>query len=585
MNDVPKFGYIGKILEIDLADSKINKLKLSDNQLQFFGGIGLGTKILYDSLPKGTDPLSPANLLMFMTGPMTGSNAIMTGRHAAIAKSPLTGIIGYAMCGGYFGWQLKKAGYDGIILKGRAAKPSYIVIQDANVEIRDAHTLWGKGTHALKGILLKEFEKLYYEAIGPAGENQVRIASIVDSDERVHGRTGLGAVMGSKNLKVVVVQGTGEVPQADLNAVKEYNQRLIKETKTNLMKRVLVENYKKFGTSTMFGLSAIGYNLGIKNWQLRSWKDYSKISGQRLNKEFVTTNYHCYNCIVGCGRKVGDRKGPEYETLGSLGSLCLNTNLEALVEMNQLCDDLGMDTIAMGGILAYAMECSERGLIEEKIPWGDSEKMLQLIKDIAHQSTELTMILSQGTKKAAGKIPNSSAFACNVKNMETPLHDPRIGNDLFYATGSRGADHLQGVALTRFLAIPEFGTSLLTSKVRFAIISQNFNVFLDSLCLCKFGVVPQGFMSVTDVLHQLKNVTGIQLKPKEVLEIGERIFNLQRLFSLREVNLTPEDDTVAPRFLKKNPNLPKEVRRYYKARGWDKNGVPKTETLNRLGIS
>lgn len=584
MSSSQLLGYVGKLLEVDLTEAKVSSQLITPQLEQFLGGTGFGTKLLYDLLPKGTDPLSPANILMFMTGPMTGSGSVMTGRHAAIAKSPLTGIFGYAMCGGFFGFQLKRAGYDGIILTGKAEKPIYIVIQDGLVEIRDASAFWGKGTHSMGKILDEEFKKTYYLGIGLAGENLVRIASIMDNDERAHGRTGLGAVMGSKNLKVIVAKGSGKIPTADPEAVKMFNQAAIEETKTNFMKKVLVDNYHKFGTSAMFGLSAIGYNLGIKNWQLRTWKEYTSISGQKLNKEFVTKNYHCYMCMIGCGRRVGDRKGPEYETLGALGSMCLNTNLESIIEMNKLCDDFGMDTIATGGILAYLMECSEKGLIDEKIEWGDSEMMTQLIKDIATKASELAVVLGQGTKKAAEHIPNSSDYAMNVKGMEIPMHDPRGGMDLFYATASRGADHLQGVALTKFLGIPEFKLSMLTSNEKFCKISQDFNATLDSLCICKFGVVPQGPMTVTQILQQFKNVTGTDLSPEQLLEIGERIFNLQRLFNLREAKLTPEDDNLQPRFLEKNPTLAKEVRRYYRARKWDRDGVPKAETLKRLGL-
>jgi len=211
--------------------------------------------------------------------------------------------------------------------------------------------------------------------------------------------------------------------------------------------------------------------------------------------------------------------------------------------------------------------------------------MVQLVKDLATKATELAGILGQGTKQASEQISKSSDFAMNVKGMEMPMHDPRGGMDLFYATASRGADHLQGVALTRFLAIPELKTSMLTSKEKFCKISQDFNATLDSLCVCKFGVVPQGPISVTNILQQYKNVTGTEFTPTQLLEIGERIFNLQRLFNLREANLTPDADTVQPRFLEKNPSLAKEVRRYYRNRGWDRSGVPKPETLNRLGIA
>lgn len=584
MTSFPSFGYMGKLLQVDLTASKVTTQALPDKLQPFLGGIGFGIKLLYDLLPPGTDPLSPENILMFMNGPLTGSQAVMIGRHAAIAKSPLTGLFGYSMCGGFFGWQLKRSGFDGIIITGKAAKPVYLVIQDDNVEIRNASSLWGKGTNALGKELEKEFKKSYHVGIGPAGENQVRIASIVDNDERVHGRTGLGAVMGSKNLKVVVAKGTKQVPHANLEAVKSLNQQIIKETKENFIKKLLVDNYQKFGTSTLFGISAIGMNLGIKNWELRTWTDYVKITGQVYNRDFVTKNYHCYDCIIGCGRRVGDHKGPEYETLGALGSLCLNSNLASIVEMNQLCDDFGMDTIAVGGILAYLMECSEKGLIDEKIAWGDTQKMIQLIKDIATKGTELAVVLGQGTKKAAEQLPNTKDYAMNAKGMEFPMHDPRGGMDLFYATASRGADHLQGVALTRFLAIPELKTSIMTTKEKFCKISQDFNAVLDSIVMCKFGVVPQGPITVTELLQQFTNVTGVPLDVDQLLEYGERIFTLQRLFNLREAKLTPEDDTVPPRMLEKNPELPKEVRRYYRARKWDQNGIPKEDLLKQLAL-
>jgi len=585
MTNFPPYGYIGKLLRVDLATESATTQDLPEELRPFLGGIGFGIKLLYDFLPQGTDPLSPENILMFMTGPMTGTQAVMIGRHAAIAKSPLTGLFGYAMCGGFFGWQLKRAGFDGIIITGKAEEPIYLVIQDGDVELRNAGSLWGLGMHSMSKALDKEFEKPYYVGIGQAGENQVRIAGILDNDERIHGRTGLGAVMGSKNLKVIVANGTGQVPHADLKAVKALNQQIIKETKENFIKKALVDNYAKFGTSSLFGISAIGRNLGIKNWELRTWNDYVKITGQVYNREYVTKNYHCHNCIIGCGRRVGDHKGPEYETLGALGSLCMNSNLASIIEMNELCDDFGMDTIATGSILAYLMECSEKGLIDEPIAWGETEKMIQLIKDIATKNTELAVVLGQGTRKTAEKIPNSKDYAMNVKGMEMPMHDPRGGMDLFYATASRGADHLQGVALTRFLSIPELKINIFTTKETFCKISQDFNAALDSLVMCKFGVVPQGPISVTQILQQFTNITNVPLEVNQLLEYGERIFNLERLFNLREANLTPQDDMVPPRFLEKNPELPKEVKHYYRARKWDQNGVPKAEILKHLGLA
>ncbi|MHA1268315.1 MAG: aldehyde ferredoxin oxidoreductase family protein [Candidatus Helarchaeota archaeon] len=582
------YGYIGKLLRIDLSTGSISEEPLKEElKKEYLGGSGIGSKILYDELPSNTDPFSPENILIFMTGPLTGTEVIMTGRHTVVSKSPLTGILGYSSCGGYFGYHLKSAGFDGIIIKGAADHPVYINIDNNNVSINSATDIWGKNISNLKNFTKEIIKSNYFVAIGPAGEKMVNIAGIVDFDFRNAGRTGLGAVMGSKKLKLIAVKGDGKPEVKDSEGIKELNQKIIKESKENFMKKMLLDNYKKFGTSALFGLSAVIGNLGIKNWQLRNWKDYSKIQGQVLNEKYVDKTYGCFRCIIRCGRILKDGShGPEYETLGSLGSMCLNTDLESIIEMNNICNENGIDTISAGCILAYLMECSENGLIKEKIDWGDANKMKQLLKEICECSSEMGKLLSKGVARISEQIPNSKDFAFHVKSLEIPMHDPRTGMDLAYSTSSRGACHLQGQTLVKLMPIPELGIKFLTSKAEYIKISQDWNAILDSICFCKFGVAPQGPINVSDIPEYLNMAIDPSVKytANDLLVIGERIFNLHRLFGIREKSLSSKDDVVQPRFLKKNPRFNIELREYYRKRNWDRSGIPTENLKNKLNL-
>ncbi|MHA1251045.1 MAG: aldehyde ferredoxin oxidoreductase N-terminal domain-containing protein, partial [Candidatus Helarchaeota archaeon] len=377
-----EYGYIGKILRVDLSNGNVSEDKL-DNKLrqEYLGGSGIGSKILYDELPEKTDPLSPNNILIFMTGPLTGTEVIMSGRHTVISKSPLTGMLGYSSCGGYFGHYLKSAGFDGIIIKGSSDKPVYLDINNGTASINDASKLWGMKISELKKFVKDELKYDYYCAIGPSGEKMVSIASIVDQDLRNAGRCGLGAVMGSKKLKLIAVKGENKPVSKNPDKIKEINQQITKEAKENFMKKMLLDNYRKFGTSALFGMSVIIGNVGIKNWQIRMWKDYPKIQGQTLNEKY------------------------EYETLGTLGSMCLNSNLESIIDMNNLCNENGIDTISAGCILAFYMECSEKNLVDDKLDWGDHVKMKQLLTEICELSSEKGKLLSKGVEEISKQIP------------------------------------------------------------------------------------------------------------------------------------------------------------------------------------
>ncbi|MHA1378431.1 MAG: aldehyde ferredoxin oxidoreductase family protein [Candidatus Helarchaeota archaeon] len=575
-------GYAGKLLNVDLSEESIKIEPLSDDLKNFIGGLGVGTKILYDSTPRNCDPLGADNKLIFMTGPLTG-NTVMSGRHEVIAKSPATGIIGFASCGGFWGTELKKAGFDGIVISGIAKNPVYLNINNENVEIRNASDYWGKGLYNLKKQIDDKFV-----TIGQAGEKLVNIASILDSDERSAGRTGLGAVMGSKNLKMIVTKGDQKVELHDPEKVKEYT-KIATEKSKGFINNMLIQNYKKFGTGAMFGVAHLMRNLGIKNWQLRYWKDHVKISAQELRKKYFEKQYFCYRCIIGCGRIIrkGDQlvHGPEYETMGALGTMCLNDNLEDLIELNWLCNDYGIDTISAGGAIAFAMELKEKGLIEEDIKWGDSKKAIEILKQIGEKQG-FGKILANGVNKAAKEIgQNTAEYAMNSKGLELPQHDPRLGMDLAYATSSRGADHLQGQPhFTRFMPIKEFGQEITTSKAQIIKISQDWNVMVDSLALCKFGVAPQGFMTVTDIVDILNAATGKDYSAIELRMIGEKIFTLQRLYSIREAGISRKDDSIQNRFLKENEHFDEELEAYYRRRNWNNGGIPTKRLLMKLDL-
>lgn len=582
-------GYVGKILWVDLTRSKLDPRDFPSEYKEYIGGLGVGTKILWDHLPENADPYGPENILIFMTGPLTG-NTIMCGRHTTLAKSPLTGMIGHSSCGGFFGAQLKRAGFDGIVVQGRSSSSVYLVINGGSAELKDAKDLAGKGTYAVAKILKEKYPNGKLVMIGQAGERGVRFASIVDGDERNAGRTGMGAVMGAKNLKAIVAIGNLTVEVAKPEVLKEKEKWHIDQTQNNLMKKAMVDNYKKFGTSALFGISHLMRNLGIKNWDLRYWLDHVKISGQELRKKFFEKQYYCQRCIIGCGRVIRYKgelvHGPEYETMGALGTLCLNPSLENIVEINYRCNDYGMDTISTGGCLAFIMECSEKGLIDEKIEWGDGKKMLELVDLIARREEGLGNTLSNGTRKAAEIIgKGSEEFAMQCKGLEIPLHDPRTGMDIAYSTTSRGADHLQGQTLTKLLGSKDLELTMTSSNAQYIKVNQDYNVFIDSLCTCKFGLAPQGFLEPNDLLELYDLVTGQQLAINNALDVGEKTFNLLRLLAIREAGDLGKLDRIQDRFTKKNKHYEEEIAQYYRRRFWNPNGVPSKMIIRKFKIN
>lgn len=609
-------GYAGKILRVELSRERVETQALDEDLAKkFIGGSGLAAKILYDETGADTDPLGPENLLIFMTGPFAATPVITSGRHAVVTKSPLTGIFAESDSGGTWGAVLKKAGFDGIVVKGKAKKPVYLWVVEGRAEIRDASHLWGQDTYEVEGAIREETRKdAVVASIGPAGEKLVRFASILTDgkDARAAGRAGVGAVMGSKNLKAIAVHGTQAVEMADAEALRASLKDLSPMVAKN------TEGMRKFGTAG--GLAAFE-NLGslpLQNWKFQGrWQQGAeKIAGPAMAAKILTGNYYCDRCVIGCGRRVKIDKGPyagvegagpEYETMAFLGSLCLVDDLEAIAKGNELCNRYGMDTISTGAAIAFAMEAYEKGLIgkqetgEIELLWGRGDVMVKMVEKIGKREG-LGNLLGEGVRRAAETLGrNSVEFSLHVKGLEIPGHDPRAynGGALSYATSNRGACHLAGFThvFERILTMPEIGveTPLPRTEVKgkgeLAAKTQNVMCLFDALKLCKFTLF--GGLKLTPIVDWYTYVTGVSMDVAEFLQIGERIFNLKRLYNVR-CGVSRKDDTLPVRLLTLKrkgegwtPNLPplgEMLSDYYEYRGWSEEGIPLPEKLQELGL-
>jgi aldehyde:ferredoxin oxidoreductase len=608
------YGYFNNYFFVDLTTKKITKKSFDESILKdFIGGSGLGAYILYNLTDANTEPFGEDNLLAFLTGPFVGTAVPSSGRHAVVTKSPATNIWAESDIGGSFGVMLRKCGIDGIIIKGKSETPVYLWITDDKVEIKSAVHLWGKDTFYVdQKLKLETGENCEVTSIGIAGENLVKFASIMSDgkDSRAAGRAGVGAVMGSKKLKAICAKGTKEVPiydEASLSkSVRTFLPTLIKNTK----------NRKEFGTAGSIVASEKVGDLPIQNWKVGEWESgANKISGQVMTETILTGRYYCKNCIIGCGRKIKvqseeytiEGSGPEYETLGMLGSMCLIDNLEAICKGNELCNKYGLDTISTGAVIAFAMECYEGKIITSidtngvELEWGNSEAMIEMIKMIANRRG-IGNILAEGVMKASEIIGLSTKmFAIHVKGLEPPAHDPRAFNSLAlaYATSNRGACHLQAFshAYETGSILPEAGYNtpfnrfLTDGKGEMVAVLQNYMSLLDSLKICKFAVT--GGVSVTQIVDWLNYITGWNYTIEEFFKTGERIFNLKRIFN-NSCGITNEDDRIPNRLLNYRkgggtndhlPLLPVMLNEYYDYRKWDNNGRPSVEKIKDLKLN
>jgi len=613
-------GYIGKVLRVDLTQGKTTVQTFSEETLRkYIGGSGLGARILYDETTPETDPLGPENPLIFMTGPLTGTRAVNFGRHQVVTKSPSTGAYGEANSGGTWGANLKRAGYDGIVFTGKAKKPVYVFINNGDVKIKDAEHLWEKDTYEVDEILKAELgPKVVTASIGQAGENLVKFAAIMNdgAEGRAAGRCGVGAVMGSKNLKAIAVCGNIQpyiAREEEFKAsVKDWAVKIRNNTNDAL---------GQFGTSVgLVSVEALG-NLPIKNWSKGRFEEGAKkICGQAMAESILTKRYHCAQCVIGCGRTVHVKEGPfagvegggpEYETLGMLGSNCLIDNIEAIAKGNELCNRYGLDTISTGSTIAFAMECYEKGIITKdqlgglELKWGDPHAMVKMIEKIALRQ-DVGYVLAEGTRIASQMLGGIAAeFAVHVRGLEFPAHDPRAcySTGLEFATSNRGACHLSS-----FTHDFEFGGGLpedlgyegnldrfdVKGKGEYIATMQNLMCMFDSLTGCKFVIFGLGDKTVSTMVEWLNMATGWDVTKEEFMETGARIFNLKRMYNIRH-GQSRKDDVLPPRILTHMrgeggaadtlPHIGYLLNEFYKYRGWDETGIPKEETLEKLGLA
>jgi len=602
-------GYTGKILKVDLSAGKISEEKLNMNFAKIFlGGSGLACRILYDMINRDTNPLGPENPLIFMTGPLTGTPAPSCGRYVVCAKSPLTGIWGESNSGGKFGPMLKFSGFDGIIITGRSEKPVYLSIIDGNVELKSAEHLMGKTTFETQKIIAEEIgeKRVSVACIGPAGENLVKYAAIMNDGGRAAGRTGMGAVMGSKNLKAVAVFGSEKVPLVDEEKFRE----VAREAHTFVKESFNAEMFRQLGTGGYVDLAQELGDMPNKYFTLGVFEDASKISGSTMAETILVRNSACYGCPIGCGRivKIEEGKyglpetdGPEYETLCAFGSLILNDNLEGLTYANYLCNIYGIDTISCGSTIAFAIYLYEQGKITEndtggiKLKWGDIDTVIQLIEMIAY-GKGFGNVLAEGVRKLGEKY-DVMDYAAEVKGLEIPFHDPRafFGMAICYATAPRGACHLNGDVYMVDLGqeVPELGIVSgdrfeEENKVGVAIKSQNWRTVYNSMIMCQFCNLPAEIIA-----KLLTYSSGQEYTVKDLDLLGERIFNLKRILN-NKLGVSRKDDYLPKIVLTplneggtegRVPNINKMLQKYYEVRNWDhETGKPKKEKLEQLGL-
>jgi len=591
-------GMNNKVLKIDLKKGNISDLKISDEILEkYIGGRGLGVKLFTYLAPENIEPLSPENILIFTTGPFNATNIPTNGRFSLVTKSPLTNGIFYSNSGGHFGVFLKKCGFDGIFIENAGENPCYILIEEDKVEIKDANNLWGLDTEeTLKKLSEIEGEKIHALMIGPAGEKLVKISSIMNDAARAFGRGGVGAVMGSKKIKAIVVKGGSKKFEAsDTELLKKYVKVALDKIKVVPITRSALP---KFGTSAMINVINNLGMLPINNFQRGYDKRASQVSGEEIRKQIYQESEGCFACPIRCGRltKAGDMtgKGPEYESVWALGPDLGIYDLITVTQANYLCNKLGLDTISCGASLACGMELKEKGLIkDEELTFGNSAGLKELVKNIALKRG-IGWELSEGALNLAKKY-NSEETAIHVKGLELPAYDPRgaIGHALGYATSNRGGCHLTGyLAAMEIYAAPKKIDRFTTGgKPDLLALKQDQKAIEDSLGICAFA----GWSLGLDYYARfLKAITGRDYDVVELTKIGERIYNLERLYNMQE-GLTKDNDTLPPRFLNeplkegasKDSTVPLEnmLKDYYFVRGWDENGVPTEKTIKKLEIN
>jgi aldehyde:ferredoxin oxidoreductase len=611
------FGYTGKILRVNLDEREVSFQRLAEEDIyKWLGGNGFGVKILYDEVEAKTDPLGRENRLIFSPGPFTGTRFPGSGKCGVFAKSPLTGLLGESYSGGRFGAFLKQAGYDVLIVEGRADSPVYLFIGE-KVEIRDSGYLWGKHTFATEGILKKDLNlpNVSVASIGPAGEKLVKFACITNEKGHQFGRTGMGAVMGSKNLKAIVVCPGDKVNVAAEEELSRKIQKKVKQIKNSPVWDTLV----KAGTAgSVTVYNELGFNPTRNFWSGHANHNKVKeLAGHNWVTKYNAKSKGCYSCVMPCSKVVRirgsrygaiDVEGPELETVSLIGTNCEIFDLEAVAKANEMCDRFGIDTISFGVVTGFAMECCEKGFLTKRdvdsidLTFGNADGMLEILTKISDREG-IGDLLSEGVKWAAQEIGNGSDFfAMHSKGLEFAGYDVRgiKGMGLSFAVSNRGACHLRSSSYVAeingsFLPLGIEGQDRLNTQDKGSMVGllENYQSVLDSLVLCKFY---RSFFTPGELGEIGELITGRSFSGEDLMKIGERITNCERLFNCRE-GISRKDDTLPKRVTgepmpigpSKEERLSQEdldsmLTDYYGVRGWDFDGKPLSSVLKKLDI-
>ncbi len=606
-------GWIGVILRVNLEKGTVNFEPLDEWRAKsFVGGRGVGISYMLDEVEPTCDPLGPENKLIMMTGPLTGTSAPTGARYMVMTKSPLTGAITCSNAGGYFPAMMKKAGIDGIIFEESSPSPVYLWVADGRAELRPADHLWGKNVHDTDDLLKSETHPAARTAcIGPAGERQVLFSAIMNDRDRAAGRSGVGAVLGAKKLKAVVVYGTGEVPLYDKNLFESLTKGFLKKFRDSCNGEV--PSLRQYGTAkTITGTQGIGV-LPTRNFQQGTFKHWQDIGGEALTEQFLVKAQACYRCPIACGRVTrivegpykGEGEGPEYETIYALGSNCGINDLGAITKANYICNEMGMDTISMGSTIACAMEMYEKGILSEKeigraLNFGDAEAVVALCRQTALRE-------GFGDRLAAGSLRLARScgheeMAIVSKGQEFAGYDPRgeKGMGLAYATSSIGASHMRGdPAYIEILGVPTLIDPLSwEDKPQLVKDWQDTFAIIDAAGLCVFFSVRNYVTQTRDIrpegiLEMLNAATGAGYTLASLMQCAERIINAERLFLVR-AGFSAKDDTLPIRILHEPLSdgpaqgqvceLEQMLPVYYNLRGWTADGKPQEKILEQLQL-
>lgn len=621
------YGYNGKILHVDLTEGRLEVEEPGEDFFRkYLGGSALGLYYALKMIPSGADPLGPENVLVLSLGVTTGAPISGQSRVTSTAKSPLTGAIGDAQAGGFWPAEAKGAGFDAYVITGKAARPVYLWVQDGQAELRDAAHLWGRVTGEAEAAIRQELgdDKVEVLQCGPAGEAGVRFACLINMSNRANGRTGMGAVMGSKNLKAIAVRGHQRPEVADRKALAELARWGAQNFESSNVYGMGVH-----GTAEVLAYQHQAGGLPTRNWSSGVFEGWEPITGETMTDTILKERDTCYACVVRCKRVVAARwqghdveplyGGPEYETLATLGSYCGIDDLEAIAYANQLCNMYGLDTISCGATIAFAMDCFEQGLLTAEdtggvdLCFGNAEAMVQMVEQIGRREG-FGDLLAEGTARLAQRLgPEARDLAVVVKGHDLPAHMPEVKRSLglIYAVNPFGADHQSSEhdpayegdyesyqermrALDLLEPQPEF--SLTPEKVRFALYTEQFYSLLDSINVCQFVYGPSWHLyGPNQLVEMARAVTGWDVSLWELMKVGERRLNMMRAFNARE-GFTREDDVLPPKLAQPKEGGPSDGMSidfeeleaakdlYYAMCGWDEMGAPTRAKLEELGL-